>query len=231
LLSEPDYCAPGCPAAWTGDGVCDSACDVEACAFDRGDCVISVAVSMANRPAAPVAPPPLPLRRGSSSSSSSSRSQRLNTPEALAAEAAHSKFRAAAAEHANIVRDTHSTVAARVNKLLSKQTAMYTIIVGLIVDVRAWGARVTAENAYARRLSGINARDGHLIVQQAPMELGVFPEEYVRPPAKAATELHSRRTAGTSLGWLVSVLATSYHNRREGERHDADTITQVRCFP
>jgi len=226
LLSEPDYCAPGCPAAWTGDGVCDSACDVEACAFDRGDCVISVTVSMANSPAAP-----LPLRRGSSSSSSNSRSRRLNTPEALAAEAAHLKFRAAAAEHANIVRDTHAAVAARVNKLLSKQTAMYTIIVGLIGDVRAWGARVTEENAYARFQSGINASDGLFIAQQAPMELGVFPEGYVRPPAKAATELHSHRTTGTSLGWLVSVLATSYHNRREGERHDADTATQVRCCP
>lgn len=39
--SEPAYCAPGCPASWAGDGVCDSTCDVESCGWDRGDCVLS----------------------------------------------------------------------------------------------------------------------------------------------------------------------------------------------
>ena len=31
-------CAPGCAAAWRGDGVCDAACAVAACALDGGDC-------------------------------------------------------------------------------------------------------------------------------------------------------------------------------------------------
>ena len=33
-----DECAPGCPADWPGDGVCDAECDVDACGFDGGDC-------------------------------------------------------------------------------------------------------------------------------------------------------------------------------------------------
>jgi len=42
-LDEPDsslaiVCASGCPVKWLGDGVCDSACNVESCAFDSGDC-------------------------------------------------------------------------------------------------------------------------------------------------------------------------------------------------
>lgn len=31
-------CHEGCVAAWIGDGFCDSACNVEACGFDEGDC-------------------------------------------------------------------------------------------------------------------------------------------------------------------------------------------------
>ena len=31
-------CAPGCLAAWVGDGLCHSVCNVQACSFDAGDC-------------------------------------------------------------------------------------------------------------------------------------------------------------------------------------------------
>jgi len=31
-------CAPGCPDYWLGDNYCDSACNVEACNYDDGDC-------------------------------------------------------------------------------------------------------------------------------------------------------------------------------------------------
>lgn len=36
----PD-CAPGCPSNWLGDGFCDSACDVDSCNWDAGDCIVS----------------------------------------------------------------------------------------------------------------------------------------------------------------------------------------------
>jgi len=31
-------CAPGCEPTWPGDNICDTACNVTACAFDGGDC-------------------------------------------------------------------------------------------------------------------------------------------------------------------------------------------------
>ena len=31
-------CSEGCPDAWVGDGMCDTACNVEACRFDGRDC-------------------------------------------------------------------------------------------------------------------------------------------------------------------------------------------------
>ncbi len=31
-------CAPGCYDIWIGDGLCDDACNVDACSYDEGDC-------------------------------------------------------------------------------------------------------------------------------------------------------------------------------------------------
>ena len=48
--SVPESCAPGCPVTWLNDGVCDNACDTEACEWDRGDCdVRSTTLSAANQ--------------------------------------------------------------------------------------------------------------------------------------------------------------------------------------
>ena len=35
---DSTWCAPGCRPNWPGDNFCDSACDVEECGFDLGDC-------------------------------------------------------------------------------------------------------------------------------------------------------------------------------------------------
>jgi len=39
-------CTPGCTSSWLGDGVCDTACDVDSCSFDSGDCGTTVLSAM-----------------------------------------------------------------------------------------------------------------------------------------------------------------------------------------
>lgn len=39
LSWEVPKCAEACPTAWLADGYCDSACNISACQWDRGDCV------------------------------------------------------------------------------------------------------------------------------------------------------------------------------------------------
>jgi len=40
LTDAAQVCAPGCARHWLGDGVCDDACDVAACEFDKSDCEV-----------------------------------------------------------------------------------------------------------------------------------------------------------------------------------------------
>ena len=35
---DPESCSQGCPEEWIGDGMCDVACNVDACHFDGSDC-------------------------------------------------------------------------------------------------------------------------------------------------------------------------------------------------
>ena len=36
------YCASGCPLTWVGDKVCDRACQDKGCAYDGGDCGLTM---------------------------------------------------------------------------------------------------------------------------------------------------------------------------------------------
>ena len=39
LVADSEYCAPGCPLIWVGDGICDTDCyNSAACEYDAGDC-------------------------------------------------------------------------------------------------------------------------------------------------------------------------------------------------
>ena len=96
-LPEPLFCAPGCPVAWLGDGVCDDACDDAACAFDRGDCALTFSQMLrAARPhldaaavaAARSAGPRRRRRRGSNSNTAAAAATTTNTAAAAAGAAA-----------------------------------------------------------------------------------------------------------------------------------------------
>ena len=47
-MGDCAQCAPNCPKAWQGDGVCDAECNIESCNYDASSAVAGCTNSMAS---------------------------------------------------------------------------------------------------------------------------------------------------------------------------------------
>ena len=124
------YCAPGCPVAWIGDGVCDSVCDCESCGYDRGDCDVTLAQ---------LAKTPVKLAKSQSKAT-----------EAKDETASQSSSEASPQAQSESVTEPNSAtllVEAKLKLLLDKQTALHHRIRLLLRDLSSWGGAVNVEEA------------------------------------------------------------------------------------